>query len=708
MSTKPELPTLKKEDYYHEYHGQKYLDEYHWLRDDKRENEQVLGYLKKENEYANSSMKQLTSISDKIYEEMVSRIAEDDTSVPIKKGEFYYYSRDIKDHQYPLRCRKLKEDGKEEVLLNLNEFKDEYLSLGAFKVSSTNDKVAYTLDTTGDEKYSLYIKNFKTNETKLELTEVNGYIAWSSCNNYLFYTKMDETLRANRLYRHKVGESQEKEELLFEEFDLKFSLGLSKSISEKYLFMTTSSSTSSEVHFINLDKPEEELRLFSKRQIDRIYELEHQGENFLVLTNRYLNEKFINFRLLKSKISTEEESDENHWESILEYNKNIYLTSVSAIKDYVLLEERYEGLAQIRVINLTGEEHRIEFEEPIFVAELESAYINYNENEIVFSYSSLTTPNSVYKFNLINRQRKLLKQQPVLGDFNSQDYQSERVITSNGVPISLVYKKELIKKDGSNPLHLYGYGSYGYSMEPYFRTNIISLLDRGFIYAIAHIRGGTELGRHWYELEGKMLEKKNTFKDFEIAATTLIEKGYTSSPYLSMEGRSAGGLLMGAVLNNNYLRFNSVIAGVPFVDVINTMMDETIPLTVNEYEEWGNPNEKEYFDYMLSYSPYDNLPKNPKNFPHLLIRSGLNDPRVQYWEPAKYGARLRDILKESHPKPVSSSEYEESMRNEAKILHLVNMGAGHFGSSGRYDYLKELAIDYAFLVATAKRLEPFN
>ncbi|KAI9297416.1 peptidase S9A prolyl oligopeptidase domain protein beta-propeller [Neoconidiobolus thromboides FSU 785] len=708
MGQQPEIPILKKEEYYHEYHGKKYLDEYHWLRDDKRENEQVLDYLKSENEYSNNLMKELEPLSDEIYSEMVSRIVEDDVSVSIKKENYYYYNRDIKGQQYALNCRKLNENGEEEVLLDLNKFEFEYLSLGAFEVDSMNNKVAYTLDTTGDEKYSLFIKDLNTKETNLELTEVNDFIVWSSCNNYIFYTKMDDTLRPNRLFRHKVGDLQEKDKLLFEERDLKFHLNLDKSISKKYLFMETYSSTSSEVHFINLDKPEEDLNLFSKRQVDRIYELEYQEDEFLILTNRYQNEKFINFRLFKSKINQEKETNEENWEAILEYNKDIYLTSVSATKDYILLEERYKGLAHIRIINSNSQEYRIEFEEPIFVAELESQYLNYKENEIVFSYSSLTTPNSIYKFNVNNKKRTLLKQEPVLGNFNSQDYQSERIITSNGVPISLIYKKSLIKKDNSNPLHLYGYGSYGYSEEPYFNANIICLLDRGFIYAIAHIRGGTELGRHWYELEGKLKNKKNTFEDFEIAANTLIEMGYTSSPYISMEGGSAGGLLMGVVLNNNYTKFNAVIADVPFVDVINTMMDESIPLTVKEYEEWGNPNEKEYFDYILSYSPYNNLPKNPKNFPHLLIRSGFNDPMVQYWEPAKYSARLRDILKENNPKPISISKEEEAKRNETKILHFVNMGAGHFGSSGKYEHLKELAINYAFLVATAKRLEPFS
>ncbi|KAJ9082844.1 hypothetical protein DSO57_1000829 [Entomophthora muscae] len=695
-------PNAKKVPHFNTYHGEKYVDEYHWLRDDKRENKEVLDHLKAENEYSESLLAPLKPLADQIYHEIIGRMVEDDETYPELKGGFGYYQKTVKGLQYPIRCRKRIDEGSsanEEVLLDLNLIEEEQLDLQAFEISPDHKLLAYTLDTEGDEKYSLFVKDLSKGTTSEEAKEVSAEAFWSNDGQHLYYTTQDDIHRSYRLFRHKLGGQQSSDELLFEEKDLKFSVDIQRSMSKKYLFLTTEKSTATEVHYIDLDMLNSPLSLFSARAEDRRYSLEHQNDSFLVLTNRYNEKKYINSLVLRSSITPE--SNEKDWAEVVPYDDEHYITDLLPFEKYVVLEERFGGYSQLRVVEASSgiaskdEGRLIKFPEPIFSVFAKRSYIHYNSTELFFEYTSLTTPKSLFSYDLATRFPALLKTEPIKGDFDSSKYVAERVVAPNNVPISLVYRNDLFKKDGSNPLHLYGYGSYGICIDPRFSSSIMSLLDRGFVYAIAHIRGGAEMGRQWYETEGKFLQKKNTFRDFSDAAHHLINEKYTSSERLSIEGRSAGGLLMGAVINLNSGLFNAAIAGVPFVDVINTMMDPTIPLTVNEYEEWGDPNMEEFFTYMKSYSPYDNLPETGEGLPHLLVRAGLNDPRVQYWEPAKYVARLRAIISES---PDISHKH---------IAHLIKMGAGHFGSSGRYDRFKDVAQDYAFLVATAEKKEPF-
>ncbi|MFX0091484.1 MAG: S9 family peptidase [Candidatus Hodarchaeota archaeon] len=654
-------------------------DNYFWLRE--KSNPEVIEYLEAENSYTEAKMKHTEELQEKLYHEMVSRIKETDLEVPEKKGDYYYYSRTVKGEQYKIYCRKKGNlDAEEEVLLDVNELAKgyKYFWIGIFKISPNHQFLAYSVDTTGSEEYILYIKNLKTGDLLEDKIYKTGYyVEWANDNQTLFYVILDEAKRPFKLFRHKMDSASEKDILIYHEKDEAYRLEFSKSKDEKYVFINLKSNITSEVWFLEADTPEEQFKLVQARQKNVEYSTAHHGGKFYIVTN----DKATNFRLMVTSV---ENPSKVNWKEVMPHSKSIKIDRVEAFKDHLAVYERKNGLKTIRIKNLTTNvEHYIDFPEEVYTYNYQTAPKNpeFNTNILRFFYTSFVTPKSVYDYNMDTKKLELKKQEEVLGNYDPSLYKSERVFAKAqdgvNIPISLVYKKGLIK-NGENPLLLNGYGSYGYSTEPGFISNRFSLLDRGFVYAIAHIRGGGELGREWYD-NGKLLKKKNTFTDFINCAEYLIEQKFTSPKHLAIIGGSAGGLLIGAVLNMRPELFKVAVARVPFVDVINTMLDPSIPLTVIEYDEWGNPNEKTYFDYMMSYSPYDNV--EAKNYSAILITAGLNDPRVQYWEPAKWIAKLRSLKTDNN-----------------RLLLKMDMSVGHGASSGRYDYLKDIAFNYAFVL----------
>ncbi|RKP08284.1 peptidase S9A prolyl oligopeptidase domain protein beta-propeller [Thamnocephalis sphaerospora] len=710
-TTAPLPPVAKKVPYVHRYHGREFPDDYQWLRDDARTNEEMLAYIKAENDYANATLKPTEALKDTLYDEFIARLKEDDEQVPEKKGDFLYYTRTVQGQQYPLRCRKRNAaDATEEIILDLNGMGFDQVVLGTYKPSPDHTWLAYSLDIKGDEKYTVYFKHLETGEVREEtIPDIGNDLEWSADGQYVFYTSLDDILRPYRLHRHKFGTGVAEDVLLFEEPDTKFIVSLNKSHSGDYLFISIGSSQTEETRYLNAHQPEGTLTLFEPREFDRRYQVEHFNSQFVILTNRLGGEKLINSTLCVC--SVDGPTDAVHWELVLAHDKRVYLTDVIPFQRFVVVAERSRSLEQLRVLspNAAGrlaagaEQHYIDFSEVAYSVTARASALPYAEDVLRFEYTSLTTPNTVFDYNMAARTRELRKQTETIG-YDPSLYVTDRIfvdrpaVDEDGpsplpddlkIPVTIVYRRDKLRKDGTNPGWLYGYGSYGITIDPTFKLSLVSLLDRGFVYAIAHIRGGAEWGAAWYEEDGKFLRKKNTFNDFVTAAEKLFSEGYTRKELLTIEGRSAGGLLMGAVVNIRPDLAKIALAGVPFVDVINTMMDESIPLTVNEYEEWGNPNELEYFDYMLGYSPYNNIKAGVK-YPNLLIRAGLNDPRVQYWEPAKWCAKLR------------ASQVAGAANDDDKhgIILLTKMGSGHFGASGRYDYLKDTAEDYAYIITT--------
>ncbi|KAI9592221.1 oligopeptidase B [Syncephalis fuscata] len=705
-NSKPQAPVAKKVAYAHHYHGRDFPDDYQWLRDDKRENEEMLAYIKAENEYADAILKPNESLKDTLYNEFIARLKEDDEEVPVKKDSYLYYSLLI-------RCRKVNEpDAKEEILLDLNTMGFDQVVLGTYSPSPDHEWLAYSLDLTGDEKYTVYFKNTKTNELLKEtIPDATSDFAWSADGSHVFYSTMDDILRPYRVYRHKIGTTVEQDTLLIQENDTKFSVDLSKTRSGDYIIVEIGSSQTSEIYYLNAHTPTEALKVFEPRQFDRIYTVTHFNNQFLILTNCLDGNKHLNSVLCSCPVDGA--TDAAHWQVVLAHNEHIYLDNVIPFGGHVVIGERSNSLPQLRVLepNTDGllvagaPQHYIEFPEVAYAIQINASALPYKDNVLRFTYSSFITPQSVFDYDLATRNRTLRKQTEVIG-YDPSLYVTERIFADRPsissedgcevlpkdmkIPITIVYRRDQLRKDGTNPGWLYGYGSYGVTIDANFKQPLVSLLDRGFIYAVAHIRGGAEWGRAWYESDGKFLRKKNTFRDFIAAGEKLFAEKYTRAEFLAIEGRSAGGLLMGSVVNMRPDLAKVAIAGVPFVDVINTMMDESIPLTVNEYEEWGNPNDKAYFEYMLSYSPYNNIRKDVK-YPNLLIRAGLNDPRVQYWEPAKWCAKLREY---------KAGHNGDNDLDPHDILLLTKMGSGHFGSSGRYEYLKDTAIDYAYVIST--------
>ena len=656
-------------------HDEARVDNYFWLRE--KSNTEVIEYLKTENKYTQAMMQHTEGFQEQLYQELLGKIKETDLSVPEKMGGYYYYNRTEEGKQYPIYCRKKGSlEAEEEILLDQNALAEghEYLEIGVYKISPSHQLLAYSIDTTGGESYTLYVKDLDTGQLLGDQIPNTYYsVEWANDNQTLFYTTLDPAKRPYKLYRHQLGSDPAADALIYHEADESFFLDVSKTRSNAYLLMELENINTSEVHYLEADQPIDEFRVISPRQSELEYSVEHHGDQFFIVTNA----EAVNFKLMRASVNNP--SREN-WEEVIPHREAVKLDSVSAFRNHLVISEREDGLQKIRVRNLiTDEAHAVDFPEPVYTVQ-QGGNPEFNTNTLRFNYASLVTPMSVFDYEMDARTRELKKQDEVLGGYDPSLYESERIFAKAAdgtpVPISLVYKKGLVK-DGGDPLLLYGYGSYGINSEPYFLSNRLSLLERGFRYAIAHIRGGEEMGRAWYE-NGKLLHKRNTFTDFIACAEHLIAEKYTASSKIVIEGGSAGGLLMGAVTNMRPELFEIVIAKVPFVDVVNTMLDASIPLTVIEYDEWGNPNEKKFYDYIKSYSPYDNI--EAKEYPHILVTAGLNDPRVHYWEPAKWTAKLRTLK-----------------TGDNQLLLKTEMGAGHGGPSGRYDYLKEIAFEYAFI-----------
>lgn len=671
--TPPQAKKIKKELKIHE---DTRIDNYYWMNN--RENPEVISYLKAENEYTDAVLKHTEPFQKELYKEIVGRIKKTDESVPYKDNGYFYYSRTEGDAEYPLICRKkdnLKAD--EEILLNIPEIAKDYkfYQIGGSSISTNNNILAYSVDTVSRRLYTIYFKNIETGEIYSDIIpNTSGDITWANDNKTIFYTVKDKTtLLPFQVYKHILGTDISKDKLIYEEKDNTFYTFCYKTKSKKYIIIGEGSTLSSEYRFIDADKTDGEFKLFQKREKNLEYSIDHYKSNFFISTNY----KAKNFRLMKTSVN---KTEKKYWTEVIAHRDDVLLEGFEIFKNYLVVEERKNGLIQLCIINWdTNKKHYLDFGEETYDAWI-STNREFNTDIIRYGYTSLTTPRSTFDYNMKTKRKNLLKQQEVIGDFNSDDYHAERLYATakDGVkvPISLVYKKGL-KKDGKNPLWITSYGSYGSNSDAYFSSVRLSLLNRGFVFAIAHVRGGEEMGRWWYE-DGKLLKKKNTFRDFIACTEFLIDKKYTNNDKTFAWGGSAGGLLIGAVSNMRPDLYKGLIAAVPFVDVVTTMLDTTIPLTTGEFDEWGNPQNKEYYDYMLSYSPYDNV--TAQDYPAMLVTTGLHDSQVQYWEPTKWVAKLRD------------------MKTDKNILiEKINMDYGHGGASGRFKIYEEVAMEYAFV-----------
>jgi oligopeptidase B len=651
------------------------VDDYFWLRD--RGDPDVMAYLEAENRYTAGVMRHTEGLQERLYQEMRQRIKETDLSVPERLDDYFYYSRTEAGGQYPIFCRRHGQLGDEEVLLDQNPLAagHGYFRLGASAVSPDHRLLAYSVDTSGAEEFTLFIKDLGTGALFPEsIVSTSHDVAWANDSRTLFYTALDQAHRPCRLYRHLVGTNPAEDVLVYFEPDASFFLDISRTRSRAYLLLDISSHSTSEVRFVSADRPEDSFRIVQPREPGIEYTVSHNGDRFFITTN----DAAPNFRLVQAPVAT---PGREHWSPVLPYRPEVKLDTTDAFKKHLVVYERASGFRQIRVLDLAaGEEHLISFPEPVYTVRAH-ANPEFDTTLLRFTYTSLVTPSSVVDYDMAGRTWTVRKQTEVLGGYDPSLYRSERLSATapdgTAVPISLVYRIPL-QHEGQRPLLLNAYGAYGMSYDPTFSSNTLSLLDRGFVVAIAHVRGGEEMGRPWYE-GGRRLNKRNSFTDFIAAAEYLIDKGYSSADRLVIRGGSAGGLLMGAVTNMRPELFRAVLAEVPFVDVVNTMLDASLPLTVIEYDEWGNPNDRVSYKYICSYSPYDNV--EAQRYPHMLVTAGLNDPRVAYWEPAKWTAKLR-----------------AQKTDDNRLLLRTNMGAGHGGASGRYDYLREIAFKYAFVL----------
>lgn len=672
-------PTLNKVARNLELHGDIREDNYYWLN--QKDDAEVLDYLERENDYYEKMTAHTKDLKADLFEEMKARIKEDDASVPYFYNGYFYSTRFETGKDYPIYTRRKGTlEAEEEILFNVNEMAADYpyYNLRGINVSPDNNWVAFGVDTVSRRKYTLYIKNLKTNEIlpqSIELTTGNS--TWANDNKTLFYSRKDEqTLRANQIFRHLRGTSPGDDTLVYTEEDETFNTYIYKSKSDKYLIIGSNSTLTSEYQVLDANMPGGDFKTFQPRQRGLEYSISHYEDHFYILTNK---DGATNFKLMRA---SEKRTGMENWVDVIPHREDVLLEDIEIFKDYLVLGERANGLNQIRVMRWDGtEDYYLPFDNETYTV-YTSQNPEFNTKILRYGYNSLTTPASVIDFDMETREKEVKKEVEVLGGtFDKNNYESKRLwaTATDGtkIPISMVYRKG-IKLDGTNPLLLYGYGSYGATIDPYFSSSRLTLLDRGFIFAIAHVRGGEYLGRKWYE-DGKLLKKKNTFTDFIDASKHLISEGYTSEDHLYASGGSAGGLLMGAVVNMAPELYNGVIASVPFVDVVTTMLDESIPLTTGEYDEWGNPNDPEYYAYMKSYSPYDNV--GAKNYPNMLVTTGYHDSQVQYWEPAKWVAKIRSLK-----------------TGDNIILFHTNMEAGHGGASGRFQALKEVAMDYAFLL----------
>jgi oligopeptidase B len=652
--------------------GERRVDHYHWLRE--RDDAEVIAYLDAENRYTEAATRPLEAFRDKLYQEILGRIKETDESVPYRKNGYWYYQREVQGLQYPIYCRrKGTMRAAEEVLLDLNELaQGKYTALGAMDVSPDGSKLAYTVDFTGFRQYRLQVKDLATGALLRDAAERVTSIAWAADSRTLFHVEEHETTkRSYRLHRRTL---EGPEELVYEEQDELFDIGVGETRSEAFIVLAIAAKDTSEMRLLRSTEPHGEFRVVEPRRKGHEYYLDHHEDELFIRTN----DTGRNFRLVAAPVA---DPRRKRWREVVAHRPRVMLEEIDLFKDFWVMVERDKGLLKLRVTEFaTGRHHHIAFEEAVYSAH-PSVNAEYDTPTFRFAYESLVTPRSWYEYDVARRTRKLLKRHPVLGGYDPRKYASEALtaVARDGtrIPISLVYRKSLRGK-GPQPLLLYGYGSYGYPMDPGFRSSRISLLDRGMIFAIAHVRGGGDRGRTWYD-DGKLLRKKNTFTDFIAVADSLVRRRYTAPDRLVIQGGSAGGLLMGAVVNMRPDLFRAVVSQVPFVDIVTTMLDASLPLTVGEYLEWGNPNEARYYRYMRSYSPYDNLRKGA--YPAMLVETSLNDSQVMYWEPAKYVAKLR------------------TLKTDANVLLLKTiMEAGHGGASGRYDALKELAFTYSFIL----------
>ena len=662
-------------------HGDTRIDNYYWLRE--RENPEVIAYLEAENAYREVLMKHTEGFQKDLFEEMVGRIKQEDETVPYLDNGYYYYVRYETGKEYPIYCRKKGSlDALEEVMINGNQMAEghAYFRVTGLSVSPDNRYLAFGMDTVSRRKYTIHIKDLETGQLLDDQIPITtGGSTWAGDNRTLFYTKKNDlTLRSEAIYKHRMGTGAAEDVLVFEETDDTFDTYVYKTKSKKYIVIGSGSTLSNEYRFAPADQPDAEFKVIQPRIRGLEYSVAHYGDHFYIITNLDAT----NFRLMKAPVDS---PVKENWSDVIPHREDVLLEGIEIFQEYLVVDERTEGLNRLRVIRWdNGEEHYVEMDEEVYTAWI-SVNLEFDSQLLRFGYSSLTTPGTTYDYHLGDRTRTLLKQEEVLGgDFSPENYEAKRLYATaddgKKIPISMVYRKG-VTRSGENPTLLYAYGSYGSTRDPFFSSARLSLLDRGFVYAIAHVRGGQVYGRPWYE-DGKLLKKKNTFTDFNDCAEHLIEENYTSPDHLYAMGGSAGGLLMGAIINLQPELYHGVVAAVPFVDVVTTMLDEDIPLTTGEYDEWGNPNEKVYYDYMLSYSPYDQV--EAKAYPNLLVTTGLHDSQVQYWEPAKWVAKLRE------------------MKTDDNLLLLYcNMDTGHGGASGRFERYRETAMEYAFLLSLA-------
>lgn len=679
MLTKP--PLASKKFFEHKHHKQKRLDEYHWLRSPnwpKAPSKEIIDYLKKENAYTEQFFKPLTKATQKIYKEIIGRIKLKDQSVPIKRDNYYYSTITNTNSKYAKYVRRKTPNGKDEVIFDADKESKghKYFSLGGLSISPKEDLMAYSLDLKGDEYYTIKVRNLSSKkELPDTIIRTNGTAVWDEFCTGFFYVKMDDNWRATEVYYHLLGTKQTSDKLIYKERDKTFRASVDKTSDDKYILLNISSSTSSEVRYISSFDSKRVLRTLIARKEDHLCDVDHMHDHFYIQTN----DKGKNFRLVRVN---DKNPTAKHYEEIIPHSKDKYLIDVDLYDGYLVTEIREQGLPQIHLFTYDLKRYdSIKFKDPTYSAS--AIFSSHKDDGMFISYSSLSTPNTIYRYTFKTKKMKTVKVQEIPSGYDQKKYACERIWAPSRdgktkIPISLVYKKSLFKKDGSNPLFLYGYGSYGISISASFGSSKLSLLDRGFVYAIAHIRGGDDMGFKWYE-DAKFLNKKLTFHDFTDCAKFLVKKSYTKKGNIIIAGGSAGGMLIGVAINEEPELFKAAVAHVPFVDVLNTMLDETLPLTPGEFKEWGNPKEKKFFDYIKSYSPYDNI--KAQSYPAMYVIAGLNDPRVTYWEPAKWVAKLR------------------ATKTDKNLLLLeTNMETGHKGKTGRFSQIKELAKEYVFVL----------
>jgi oligopeptidase B len=679
-ATLPSAPRATRMPHRLEQHGHARIDEYYWLRD--RDNPKVIRYLEAENAYTEAVMAHAADLQERLFEEIRGRIQETDMSVPYRLRDYYYYTRHEEGLEYPIYARKHGSlDAPEQIMLDANELAEghSFFALMELEVSEDQDLLAFATDTVGRRVATIYFKNLRTGQLLPEvIPNVTGNLAWAADNRTLFYARQDPTtLRSYQIFRHVLGTDPATDELVFQEDDETFSSYVFRTKSRDYVMIASVQTLSAEYRYLHASDPAGQFRAILPRERNQEYSVEHYGDHFYIRTN----DQARNFRLVRAPV---ERPGREHWEEVIPHREDVFLERFEIFRDHLVLSERKNAVTQLRVRPWSsGGDHYIEIDEPAYVAYV-ATNPDFDTRVLRFGYQSLTTPSSIYDYDMVTGERTLLKREEVLGGYDPADYRTERqwATARDGaqVPVSLVYRRDL-RRDEPQPLLLYGYGSYGASSEPFFSSIWLSLLDRGFVYAIAHVRGGQELGRAWYE-DGKLLNKKNTFFDFIDVAEHLIRAGYTAPEQLYALGGSAGGLLIGAVVNLRPELFHGLIMAVPFVDIVTTMLDESIPLTTSEYDEWGDPREREYYEYMLSYSPYDQV--RAQSYPHLLVTTGLHDSQVQYWEPAKWVAKLR-----------------ARKTDDNRLLLKTNLEAGHGGASGRYRRWREIAFEFAFLLDLA-------